>query len=233
MKVHRFIISGVEFSAELQVSDRGIIHQAFAVLKLREGESVILCDGRGMEALGVIAEVSKDALVVRLEAPHASESEPGVSVTLYAAVVKRDNFELIVQKAVEVGATRIVPIITRRTIKTGIQMARLEIIMKEAAEQSGRGILPEIVHPMNFGEALLDISPEADNFICNAGGEYFGNVVFETAKPRSIFIGPEGGWDDQEVVEASFAGLRTVSFGCLVMRAETAAIVATHWAVNS
>jgi 16S rRNA (uracil1498-N3)-methyltransferase len=233
MKVHRFIIEGVEFSAELQVSDRGIIHQAFAVLKLREGESVILCDGRGMEALGVIAEVSKDALVVRLEAPHASESEPGVSVTLYAAVVKRDNFELIVQKAVEVGATRIVPIITRRTIKTGIQMARLEIIMKEAAEQSGRGILPEIVQPMNFSEALLDISPEADNFICNAGGEYFGNVVFETAKPRSIFIGPEGGWDDQETTDAAFAGLKNISFGSLMMRAETAAIVATHWAVNS
>ncbi len=233
MKVHRFIISGVEFSAELQVSDRGIIHQAFAVLKLREGESVILCDGRGKEALGVITEVSKDALVLRLAEPQASENEPGVSVTLYAAVVKRDNFELIVQKAVEVGATRIVPIVTRRTIKTGIQMARLEIIMKEAAEQSGRGILPEIVQPMNFGEALLDISPEADNFICNAGGEHFGNVVFESAKPRSIFIGPEGGWDDQEVVEASFAGLRTVSFGSLVMRAETAAIVATHWAVNS
>jgi len=233
MKVHRFIILDVEFSAELQVSDRGIIHQAFAVLKLREGESVILCDGRGMEALGVIAEVSKDALVVRLEAPHASESEPGVSVTLYAAVVKRDNFELIVQKAVEVGATRIVPIITRRTIKTGIQMARLEIIMKEAAEQSGRGILPEIVQPMNFGEALLDISPEADNFICNAGGEHFGNVVFETAKPRSIFIGPEGGWDDQEATDAAFAGLKNISFGSLMMRAETAAIVATHWAVNA
>lgn len=233
MKVHRFIISSVEFSAELHVADRGIIHQAFAVLKLREGESVILCDGRGMEALGVIAEVSKDALVVRLEAPHASESEPGVSVTLYAAVVKRDNFELIVQKAVEVGATRIVPIITRRTIKTGIQMARLEIIMKEAAEQSGRGILPEIVQPMNFGEALLDISPEADNFMCNAGGEHFGSVVFETTKPRSIFIGPEGGWDDQETTDAAFAGLKNISFGSLMMRAETAAIVATHWAVNA
>ena len=233
MKVHRFIIEGVEFSAELRVADRGIIHQAFAVLKLREGESVVVCDGRGSEALGVIAEVSKDALVIRLAAPHASELEPGVSVTLYAATLKRDNFELIVQKAVEVGATRVVPIITRRTIKTGIQMARLAIIMKEAAEQSGRGILPEISMPMNFSEALLDISPEADNFICNADGAHFSEIVFESAKPRSIFIGPEGGFENQEVTDAAFAGLRTVSFGPLVMRAETAAIVATHWAVNS
>lgn len=233
MKVHRFIILDVEFSAELHVADRGIIHQAFAVLKLRAGESVIICDGRGKESLGVIAEVSKDTLVVRLAEPQVSENEPGVSVTLYAAVVKRDNFELIVQKAVEVGVTRIVPIITRRTIKTGIQMARLEIIMKEAAEQSGRGVLPEISEPMNFSEVLLDISPEADNFMCNAGGAHFGDIVFESAKPRSIFIGPEGGFDDQEVTDAAFAGLKTVSFGSLVMRAETAAIVATHWAVNS
>ncbi len=233
MKIHRFIIKDLLFTEALQITDREIIHQARTVLKLRVGEVIAMCDGKGQEAEGTIMALAIDGINVALGAPHAVVAEPRVRVTLYAALVKRDNFELIVQKAVEVGATRIVPLITHRTIKTGIQALRLHTIMKEAAEQSGRGIVPELDEPTEFGAALTELPRDTQSFFCNNGGIGAHEVQLRAQSDRAIFIGPEGGWDEQEVAAAAEAGLQTISFGSLTLRAETAAIVATHWAVNT
>lgn len=232
MKIHRFIIKDLVFTETLHISDREIVHQARTVLKLREGETIAVCDGRGMEAVGSVSVADKDSLVVALGAPYRVAAEPEAQVTLYAAVVKRDNFELIVQKAVEVGATRIVPLITRRTIKTGIHRARLETIMREAAEQSGRGILPEITDPIEFADALAELPRDTRGFFCNNGGTAASGITSIDQRQRAIFIGPEGGWDDSEVAAAAAAGLTTIGFGTLVLRAETAAVIATYWAVT-
>lgn len=232
MKIHRFIIMDLVFTETLHISDREIIHQAFAVLKLRAGETVVVCDGRGMEAEGLIATAAKDELILTLGAPYSVAAEPSVRVTLYAALVKRDNFELIVQKAVEVGVSRIVPLITRRTVKTGIHAARLETIMKEAAELSGRGVMPELSAPVDFADALVALPRDMDGFFCNNGGVDADDAKLRAKSDRAVFIGPEGGWDDGEIALAAAAGLQTISFGSLVLRAETAAIVATFWAVN-
>lgn len=233
MKIHRFIIEGLVFDRTLQIRDLELVHQLSTVLKIKAGEQIALCDGRGKQADAVITEFAKGVVSVTLGEPYDVREEPANRVTLYAAIIKRDNFELIVQKAVEVGASKIVPIITRRTVKTGINMARLNIIIKEAAEQSGRGNLPQLSEPMEFGAALVAVGRDTGAFFCNNGGEDFRSVTADSGIPRTVFIGPEGGWDDDEIKAAEAGGLRAISFGSLTMRAETAAIVATHWAVTT
>jgi 16S rRNA (uracil1498-N3)-methyltransferase len=231
MKVHRFISDKIIFNSAVRIIDPPVVHQIRTVLRLKIGESIILCDGMGKEAIGSIEMIEKNSIEVRCANPTQVIAEPDCFVTLYAALLKRDSFELIVQKAVEVGATKIVPLITERTIKTTTNLMRLRTIIREAAEQSGRGILAEIVEPVNFLEALINFPKNEIGVFCQMGGSSEKVYRFAEHKRRGIFIGPEGGWSDTEI-KAAEKKLDLISFGALTMRAETAAIIAAHWAVT-
>ena len=151
-KIHRFLLP-----ADLS-------HQIRDVLKMEAGEVVDLMDGQGMEARAKI--ISTDGAVeVEIDSLRHNQSEPTIKVILYCAVLKKENFELVVQKATEVGASEIVPIISERTIKTGLKRDRLQKIVNEAAEQSGRGVVPTIHEAMTFKQALIDCARNDQNMI--------------------------------------------------------------------
>src|SRR3989344_2070787 len=118
------------------------------------GEQVLLCDEGMNEVLAEVTEIVHKVIKVKVIKEQRNENEPLRKVMLYCAILKRENFELVVQKATEIGVAEIVPVITRRTVKLALKQERLEKIIKEAAEQSGRGVVPTLSKPMEFQEAL-------------------------------------------------------------------------------
>ncbi|MDD5726393.1 MAG: RsmE family RNA methyltransferase [Patescibacteria group bacterium] len=233
MKIHRFIGQYNLKPGNFELKDAEILHQMFKVLSLKPGEKVVLCDGQGQEAVGTIAKLGPDKALLLLDKPTIVATEPKRQIVLYCAVLKRENFDWVVQKATEVGVTAIIPIITQRTVKQNLNLERLLKIAKEAAEQSSRGKIPTVSQPIAWSAALelaqgndvslfFDIKAEATIMESIQGKNHIG-----------IFIGPEGGWDPKEIQAAKSHNFITSSLGLLTLRAETAAIVASYLACSA
>lgn len=199
--------------------DEGTVHQVTRVLKMRTGERIILCDGANHEAEYELVDSSAKRVGEIRKVGDVSRA-----VTLYAAILKRENFEWAVQKAVECGVSKIVPMITQRTIKKDVKRERLQEIAKEAAEQSGRGMVPEVTEPMDFGDAMKTAKGEI--YFFDVGGKKLQASDFSDL--ISLFIGPEGGWDEHEIENAKRAGAAVASLGPRVLRGETACAVAVY-----
>jgi 16S rRNA (uracil1498-N3)-methyltransferase len=229
MKLHRFIGSFDLAKEKVEILNPENIKQIKDVLRLQKGDKIILSDGRGKNAEAEIDFLSTDKIVCTLQEVSV-EKETGAKVSLYLAILKKENFELAAQKATEAGVAGIVPIITERTIKTGLNEKRLKKIMLEASEQSGRSVVPILSPILNFENALAFGSASEEKIIFHLGAEpYQPN---KNAKSASIFIGPEGGFTETEIKIAEKAGYTVASLGPLTLRGETAAIVATYRAVN-
>lgn len=231
MKIHRFIDPSFNLdNKQLTITDREIINQWKNVLRLAVGDNLILGDGNGYEAPGEIAKLAGDIAEVDLGDKILNHNEPERQVTLYCAILKKENFELVAQKAVEVGVTKIVPITTERTVKQNLRQDRLEKIAKEAAEQSGRGIIPEIAPITDFKTAVAEAVDLGPTFIfdLNTTEKFNGTSLPIT----NLFIGPEGGFTEKEIALAKEAGATIASLGPLTLRGETAAIVASYLAVS-
>jgi 16S rRNA (uracil1498-N3)-methyltransferase len=225
MKIHRFIGDFKLQQNELEVGGE-IAHQIIKVLKLEIGEKIELCDGKGVNALCKIKSLGKNSLMVEIEKIGIDEEE-NKKVSLFCAVLKKENFELVVQKATECGVDKIIPIITARTVKTGLNIERLQKIAKEASEQSGRSTVPEISEPVSFEESLKQAK----------GVNIFFDISGEVLKEKNnsiinIWIGPEGGWIPEEIHKAKSAGFKIASLGKNILRGETAAIIATYLISN-
>ncbi|HZZ99719.1 MAG TPA: RsmE family RNA methyltransferase [Candidatus Paceibacterota bacterium] len=229
MKIHRFIGGFSLRPGRLDISEEEISHQIWNVLKLRPGEHVMLCDGEGSEAEGVLLERNGSGASVELGSVTQNKNEPANKVSLYCAILKKENFELVCQKATETGVAEIIPVITERTVKLNFRADRGEKIIREAAEQCGRGRLPALLEPMGFEEALERSRSAQRRVMMDATGSA---GTAEPAQTAAIFIGPEGGWTEAELALASSAGLKTVSLGSRTLRAETAAIIAVYLAAN-
>lgn len=227
MKIHRFIDNFDLSGKEVEITGE-IAHQMAKVLKLEIGEQVELCDGKGINAQGKITKLSKNSTIVEIE-KITKETTAQKSVMLFCAVLKKENFELVVQKATECGIQKIIPIITTRTVKTGLNMERLQKITKEACEQSGRSYVPEICEPISFEESLENTKTNDINIIFDASGEDFKNIKIESKK-IGIFIGPEGGWTPEEIKKATENNFSVASLGRNILRGETAAIIASYLA---
>lgn len=231
-KTHRFIGSYQLGLGMLRIADSELAHQMRSVLKLAPGESVVLGDGAGLEAVCVIKSYDRDAVVLEGVSVGRNSAELPLRTTLYCAVLKADHFELVAAKATEVGISEIVPIVTARTVKLNLRTDRLERIVREAAELAGRGIVP-VVHPVrSLDEALTDASQHDAVFFFDPSGEPFTPAA-KSARTAGLFVGPEGGWDDTEIEMIHAAGVRIVSLGSLVFRGETAAIIAAYLVAHS
>lgn len=228
MRTHRFIIDVPLAVGTLTVRDAGLANQLANVLRLDEGDAVTLCDGKGMEAAAAILSFSKQAVDFTVDAVTRNDAESAVRVTLYCAVLKRENFEIACQKATEAGAARIVPVVSRRTVKTGFRADRLAKIIREAVEQSGRGTLPDVAEQMSFKDALADAARNDVNVVFALGGSPFDASTIARGATVGAFVGPEGGWDEDEVSLCREQGFAVASLGPRVLRAETAATVATY-----
>lgn len=210
----------------IHLTDPDLVHQVKDVLRFAPGELVELCDGRGMEARATVLEVEKRGLVLRREElPRKNIAEPDRRVTLCVAVLKRENLEWAVQKATELGAAAIWPLLTRRTVKTGVKRERLQLIAKEAAEQSGRGTVPQVREPLALEAALEEALAAGTAWFFETGPDV-RSVRMGASGEAFVFIGPEGGWDPEEAEKARRAGCEVISLGPRILRAETAAAVA-------
>ena len=219
------------------------------VLRLREGAEVFVFDGEGHEFLCVVEPETKRRAretvlrVVGLAEPPHKESPLGL--TLAPAMLKGEKLDLVVQKATELGVTRIVPVETERAEvrlpgspeepAAAKRVARWRRIAVEAAKQSGRARVPEVRAPIHLTTLLSEIAHELDGAaeLRLIFSERDGRGLAETLgagveRPRRVtaLVGPEGGWEDAELGQATAAGWHAVTLGGRVLRAETASIVA-------
>ena len=205
------------------------------VLRMHPGEKLVACDCQGKDYDCVIESLTDKEVELSVEKVYASETEPSVHVTLYQAMPKSDKMELIIQKAVELGAFQIVPVATKRAIvkldakKEASKLKRWQAIAEGAAKQSGRMLIPQISEVKTYGEAL-QMAKELDvNVIpyeCARGmagtREIFGSI--QPGMSVGIFIGPEGGWEESEVEKAKEQGVAPVTLGKRILRTETAGL---------
>ena len=200
-------------------------------LRMKQGENLTLCSPSGTVHNCVVEKVEGDFVGVRILSSEQSEAEPSVKVTLYQALPKGDKMEFIIQKAVEIGVTEIVPVISSRCVSRPDQkslskkLLRWQKIAKQAAMQSGRGIVPKVKDAVRFEKGVENAKGEKVIFY-ELGGESVKDILSDKPKEISIFIGSEGGFSGDEVDLVLKNGGRKATLGKRILRAETAPLVA-------
>jgi 16S rRNA (uracil1498-N3)-methyltransferase len=197
------------------------------VLRLQVGDVIAVFDGTGREYHGMIWAINKrDCTISALTAVSPASPESPLELTLAAGVLKGDKFDLIVQKAVELGVSRLVPLnAVRSEIRAPDRSKRTERwrrIALEATKQCGRALLMQIGPIQTVDELLARSEGDEILFFSERGGERSSALV--GSPELTAIVGPEGGWDDLELSAAQNAGTRIVTLGGRIMRAETAAI---------
>ena len=195
------------------------------VLRLREGSEVLLFDGQSGEWLARISRAAKKSMTL-IVGSRTREPENIPDVWLAFAPVKRAQTDWLVEKATELGAERLLPIMTHRTIVDRVKVDRLESIAIEAAEQCGRTRLPEIDEPLPLRHFLEHrVASRTLYFADEHGGEWSPDAF--TSGPSVILTGPEGGFTDEERAAIRAApNAVPISLGPRILRAETAALAA-------
>lgn len=228
MRLHRFYVSQ-PLGEEVVTTDVSLIKQWLKVFRYKEGDFVILFNGDGYDYTYSITFLSFKSSTLKKSSSEASFI-PSQEITLYLSLIKKDNFELVVQKTTELGVTKIVPIISERSEKKNINKERLEKIITEASEQCGRGDVPVILPILLFKNALESISTDGVSLLFTMNGTPWKKLLQEdTLRDLSLvnlFIGPEGGWSTEEEKMFEENKVIPVSLGASVLRAETAAITA-------
>lgn len=230
MKQHRFFIGENSIKKEGTHTDAELAHQLKKVLRMRSGATVVFFDASGNEYTVLLKEVNGSDIVYEITDSKKNNEEKR-RVHLFASIIKRENFEWIVQKATECGVSDITPIQTERTVKMDLKMERLKKIIKEAAEQSGRGYVPELFPIQKFSDVMAHEDGNAMSVLCDGSGGN-GAAVFGKNTDIRIFVGPEGGWTEHELGSAKEKGIHIVNLGSFTLRAETAAVIAAYLGVN-
>ncbi len=208
------------------------------VLRMREGENLTIND---MQGFNYDCEVLELGEVIRLNiiSKYKNETEPSVKITLYQCLPKGDKFDFIIQKAVELGVCRIVPVASKFCVAKADKatfdkkLLRYNKIALEAAKQSGRGIIPEVLSIITFRDAVLKAKDTNSIIFYERGGERVCNLVDEDCKEVSMFVGSEGGFSEDEIQFALENGISTATLGKLILRCETAPIVGVTLVLNS
>lgn len=249
MRLHRFYIGGKNGVnlANLEVSGRfhldalqnenfsALVHQWKDVFRYMPGSRVVLFDDSKTECLCMIESFSnfKTELVIleKAEATMDTEGLVGGShvkeeIWLFVSILKGENFDLVVQKATELGVDHIIPLLCDRTIKKNINLKRAEKIVVEASEQSGRTSIPQVYEPVALKKAVEDfLAIDGDLVVCHQKGDGWSKgKEFLKKYPLGFIVGPEGGWSDKEENYFEKMSLRKIKFSENVLRAETAAI---------
>lgn len=233
MRLNRFFIDFKESQKKILTEDTAFINQAKNVLRLNASDKIILCDGNLNEATAEIINLNNKNAELKILEIHKNQNEPENFVTLYCPILKKENFEWVVQKTIEIGIKEITPVITKRTIKLGLNYERLNKIIKEASEQSGRGVLPKLNETLSFEEAVKKASKEKTvNLFFDVSGQPLKSI-HNLFSAFNIFVGPEGGWDEEEIKIAKENGFSFVTLGKTTLRAETAAITSSYIVCNT
>lgn len=222
-------------------------HYLLSVLRCRKGDNLIIFDGRGKCSTAVIREIRKQEVVTEILESAACDLESPLYSILAQGILKGEKMDMVIQKATELGVSEIVPAVTERSqLKETRRVSRWRKIAEEAARQSGRSVIPSVHEPVELRDYLasstahtslsgfifyeeegmkLSEAVAASPSILGKKGSYPANTERKETE-LLIFVGPEGGFTKEEVRFAQERGLRIVSLGKRVLRAETAAISA-------
>lgn len=227
--MHRFYLPSLDFKDDvLHIEEKRIVFQAQKVLRMKPGTVFHVFDAQ-KEYLVKVLEFGKKYLKVERVSEAKNDTEPELKVALYQGIPKKPAiFELVVQKATEIGVKEIYPFVTERTESRRMpKMDRLNMIALEATEQCGRLEIPKIHHPVNYEEVIGQLS---NGFIAyEYEDKHFLNDYdkdFKNADDVQILIGPEGGLSESEISLAKEAGVKPFSLGKRILRTETAAVAA-------
>ncbi len=219
-------------AAETQIElESDAVNHIANVLRLKAGHPIVLFNGDGNEYSAELADVAKRKVVVSVDAKLSISVESPLSIHLGQGISRGDRMDFVLQKSVELGVTKITPLITERC---GVKLSddrwqkkhdQWQKIIQGACEQCGRNVLPELAEPVTLQQWLgqstnqlrLTLHPRAEQTI--------KNLAVPTEGVR-LLIGPEGGFSDQELYQTEEAGFQTVRMGPRVLRTETAALAA-------
>lgn len=230
--MHRFFVDiGNIRKDSIDIIGEDVTHIS-KVLRLRIGEHIILCDGQGMDYYVSIEDMDKHSVKTRILNKEPSMTEPNINVVLYQGIPKSTKMDVIIQKCTELGVSTIVPVINARSVvklsdekDEKKKVERWQRIALEAAKQSHRGKIPKVEMPLVYEEALrkaaemdLSLIPyelEKNNKLKDM---IRGKIIHDIG----VFIGPEGGYEDAEIVAAIESGIVPVTLGPRILRTETA-----------
>ena len=205
------------------------------VLRLKAGEQVLVCDGQGRECLCTVVSMDSTQVELRVLKYRESDAEPAIFASVYMALPKSDKLEHVIQKATELGASEIVTFPSARCVSRPDdkslkkKLERWQKIAASAAEQSGRGRIPQVLVLSSYA-AALERAAQADKALIFYENEHATTLHqgLDTGEFRSISLlsGPEGGWEEEEIQQAQNAGLQVCTLGRRILRCETAPLCA-------
>jgi 16S rRNA (uracil1498-N3)-methyltransferase len=238
MRISRFFCEELDFKQNPFTLPDSVFRHAVQVLRLRVGDSLRLFNGEGIECEAVLLNVAKRSAEVHVEQFIETETESPLSITLLQGISRGERMDYAIQKAVELGVTRIIPVVTERCNvqldngRAEKRMAHWQGVITSACEQSGRSVLPTLDDVLPLREALL-IPDLADGVVLDPLAKV-GIGQVPKLEALSLLIGPEGGLTEDEVVLAKQRQFMAVRFGPRILRTETAAAAAiavlqTQW----
>ena len=206
------------------------------VLRLNENEEILINDRQGHDYQCIISKMGTDAVYAKIEQVITCESEPVVETVLFQSLIKGEKMEFVIQKCIEIGVTKIIPVFTERCIvkiesdkKMQTKLDRWNKIAESAAKQSKRGIIPEVAKPLLYKEALAFAKQNLE-VTCipfeNEQAYHIKTFLRSTsAESIGIFIGPEGGFTEEEIMRAKQEDILPITLGKRILRSETAGLV--------
>ncbi len=217
--------------AELELPPAAARH-VLQVLRLRPGARLRVFDGSGREHEAELVAAGRGAARARLGAPVAPLPESPLAVTLIQGVCRGERMDLVVQKAVELGAVRILPVLTARSVprldgaRAERRQAHWQAVAAAAAEQCGRAVVPEVAPPRPLAAALADATLPAARYLLDPAAAEGPRALAPPGAAAALLVGPEGGLADGERAAAAAAGFRGLRLGPRVLRTETAGLAA-------
>lgn len=223
MRLHRFYINQSLGESVVSIKDDDLVHQWKKVFRYIVGTQVIVFNGDGYDYLCFISDITNKTVLLNITSRKKSLL-PKHNISIAFSLIKKDNAEMVIQKAVELGVKDIFPIISERSEKKSINIERCKKIIKEASEQCGRGDIPNIYEPVELGVFLeTEIVNSFDvKIVFHPKSEEYS--LSDIGEKTLFFVGPEGGFSDKEIEKFREFGIGRRSFGEFVLRAETATI---------
>lgn len=233
--MYQFFVEDAQVGGNFVTIEGSDVNHIRNVLRMKQGEKVRISTSSGKNFFGTIADLSEAMVLVDILEECADDTELGNKIYLFQGLPKSDKMELIIQKAVELGAYEIIPVAMKNCVvkleekKAAGKTARWQEIAKSAAKQSKRSLIPVVQMPMSYKEALAKAKTLDVVLIPyeNARGMAATKEAIEQIKPGQsigIFIGPEGGFADMEIEQAKDLQMQLISLGKRILRTETAGL---------
>lgn len=231
--MHRFFVEQSQIGQDSIVITGQDAHHIKNVLRMRQGEEILISDGEKMEYNCTVAELNEEEVVVNILSSGESGIELPSRIYLFQCLPKSDKMELIIQKAVELGVHEIVPVASSRCVvkldakKEAGKIKRWQGIAESAAKQSKRMLIPQVHSVMRFADALkyaeeMDVKLIPYELATGMAGTRELIQSIQPGQSVAVFIGPEGGFDESEVLQAKEAGVLPITLGKRILRTETA-----------